>query len=235
MWTALLVLLLLGNASAIAPSAFPVELNRCKPRVMSDKPEEDVAREAAEAANLSDHEALARLILTEAVASGFLSKRCQAGSPKELMEAFGWVVLNRVHRISPNSEDPVPDAYYNVIFARAQFRSSFSSSSRNPYSKIFLCPLEVKTYLQHAGTGVEGALVLHRQAREVAARVIEIYQKSGIPKEFAGITNFYLPYQEPIESNRPAWAKDSDPTKNKGYVDLIKVASKPCAEFYKIK
>lgn len=217
-----------------APS-LPAELNKCKPQTAKGKSEEVFAREAAEAANLNDHEVFGRLLLAEAAAAGVLSKRCNAASTNALMEAMGWVVMTRVEKLSPDKEDPKPDAFYNVIFEPKQFRTSFSGAASNPYAKIFLCPMEVKTFVPGAGTGLEAGLAAYNEAKKVAARIMETYQRSGIPSENARVTNYFLPLAEMANAQRPKWAKNEDPTKNKGYVDLLKVAAKPCAEFYRVK
>ncbi len=235
MKTQILAALLFAPWVSLYAGPLPVELNRCKAQSEKDKPEEVFAREAAEGANLSDHEVLGRLLLAEAVASGYVSKRCNAANLQSLMEGFGWVVINRVQKISPDKDDPKPDAFYNVIFEPRQFRTSFSASANNSVSKIFLCPTEVKTYVEQAGTGLEAALSVYKQAKEVAARIMETYQKSGIPAEYARITHYFLPYAEFMGAQRPKWAKNPSPAKNKGYVDLLKQPVKPCAEFYRIK
>jgi hypothetical protein len=230
-WTAALIVLLFSSQSY---GYLPSELNKCKPRLEKGKTEEQIAREAAEGANLSDHEVFGRLILSESLASGILTKRCNASNIGVLMEAIAWAVINRVQKLSPDKEDPKPDAFYNVIFEARQFRTSFSSASTNPFSKIFLCPTEAKIYTAPGETGLDAALALYKQAKEVAARVMEVYQKSGIPAERLKVSNYYLPYSE-VNAERPKWAKDPDPTKNKGYVDVLKVTDKPCAEFYRAK
>lgn len=218
-----------------AINTLPTELLRCKPHTAKGKSEEAVAREAAEAANLTDHEVFGRLLLAEAASAGVFDKRCNAASANALMEAIGWVIMTRVEKLSPDKEDPKPDAFYNVIFAPKQFRTSFSGAATNPYAKIFLCPLEVKTFVPGAGTGLEAGLVVYGEAKKVAARIMETYQKSGIPSENARITNYFLPFADATNTQRPKWAANSDPTKNKGYVDLLKVPAKSCAEFYRIK
>lgn len=220
--------------SSQAFAFLPSELNKCKPRTEKGKTEEEFAREAAEAANFNDHEVFARLILSETLASGILSKRCNAANQGALMEAIGWAVMVRVDKLSPDREDPKPDAFYNVIFEPRQFRTSFSGATTNPFSKIFLCPTEAKNYTQPGATGVEGALAIYKQAKDVAAKIMETYQKSGIPADRAKISNYFLPYSE-VNAERPKWAKNPDPTKNKGHVDVLKIADKPCAEFYRAK
>lgn len=232
----------LWNLSALFLFAFsvqafaflPIELNKCKPRSEKGKPEEEFAREAAEAANFNDHEVFARLVLSETMASGILTKRCNAPSQAALMEAIGWAIMVRVDKLSPDREDPKPDAFYNVIFEPRQFHTSFSSATTNPFSKIFLCPTEAKNYTQPGASGVEGAMAIYKLAKDTAAKIMETYQKSGIPADRAKISNYYLPYSE-VNAERPKWAKNPDPTKNKGYVDVLKVADKPCAELYRAK
>lgn len=220
---------------SVLAESLPRELNKCRPQVSKEQTEEAFAREAAEAANIGDHEAVSRLILTEAAAAGFFSKRCGGINFKPLMEAMAWVVINRVDKISPDKEDPKPDAYFDVIFAAGQFRSAFSASSKNPYAKIFLCPMEIKSYLDSAGAGLEVPLATFKQAKAVAAKVIETYQKSGIPAEYVGVRNYFLPMFDGQNAERPSWAKDPEPKKNKGYVELFKGVTGPCAEFYRLK
>jgi len=210
------------------PVAKPVEMLKCKP---AGTKEENKVREAAESLNLSDHEVLSRLIFSEALSTGYWSKRCNAPSVESLMEAIAWGVMNRVANYSPNRDDPKPDAIFHVIFAQKQFSTSFSSYNDNPFAKAFLCPLEARRYLEKVES-TEEAYDIYTKAKETAAGVLVKYQQSGIPALFANITHFFYGYSEFGGGARPAWAKDPDPAKNKGYVQLIS-GEKPCAEFYR--
>lgn len=206
----------------------PVELLKCKP---SAKKEETAAREAAEDANLSDHEVLSRLILAESLSTGFWMKKCKAPGDEALMEAIGWGVMNRVQRYSPKKDDPKPDAYFHVVFAQKQFSTSFSGAQDNVFARTFLCPLVAQEYLDKAEPQVF-AVDLWVKAKEVASRIMDTYQKSGIPPNYQKITHFFYPYSEFFGEVRPAWAKDPDPAKNAGYMPVMNV-EKPCAEFYR--
>jgi|GEM_PF-1912096 len=206
----------------------PVELLKCKP---ASSKGEAKAREAAEAANFSDHEVLSRLIFTESLSTGFWTKKCNAASAESLMEAIGWLIVNRVDKYSPKRDDPRPDAFFHVIFAPKQFRTSFSSKGDNPFARSFLCPLEAQKYFASAGVTDE-AYNVYAQAKEVAAHILDKYQRTGLDPHYSKIVNVFYPYSEFGGQDRPTWAKDPDPTENKGFVKLIE-GEKPCAEFYR--
>lgn len=206
--------------------AKPVELLKCKP---APKKEEAAAQAAAEEENFSDHESFARLILAETLSTGYISGKCEAPSIDGLMEAIGWGVINRVKIYSPMKDDPKPDAYAHVIYRPKQFSTSFSNKNDNPFAVVFLCPLKAKAYLEKAGSK-EDAFMLYERAKKTASEIMDKYQRSGIPVANHKLTHFFYPYSE-FSSERPTWARDPDPSKNKGYVNLLG-GQKPCVEFY---
>lgn len=206
--------------------AIPFELLKCKP---AEKKPENAARVAAEGQNFSDHESFSRLVLSESLSTGFFAGRCEAPSVEALMESIAWGIINRVKKYSPSKDDPKPDAYSYVIYQPKQFSPSFSPAEANPFSRIFLCPYKSAEYLQKSGSKEE-SLALYSKAKEVSARVMDSYQRSGIPVANAKLTQFFYPHSE-FAAERPAWAKDADPTKNKGYVNVLG-GEKPCVEFY---
>lgn len=206
----------------------PTELLKCN---SPSAKEETKVREAAEAVNFSDHEVLGRLIFTETMVTGFFAKKCSAASAESLMEAIGWLIINRVDKYSPKRDDPKPDAIFHEVFARKGFSSSFSSKDNNPFARSFLCPLESQKYLESAKSTDEG-YSLYVQAKEVAARILDKYTRTGIDPRFSKVRNVFYPYSEFGGQERPSWAKDPDPAKNKGFVKLVE-GEKPCAEFYK--
>ncbi|NJM10454.1 MAG: hypothetical protein HC883_06310 [Bdellovibrionaceae bacterium] len=146
------------------------------------------------------------------------------------MEAIGWGVMNRVNNYSPKRDDPKPDAIYHVIFGQKQFSTSFSSYNNNPFAKAFLCPLAAKSYLDKIGSKEE-AYDIFMVAKEVAARILEKYQRTGVDPAYTKVTHFFYPYSEFGGDKRPPWAKDPDPVKNKGYMKRL-AGGKPCVEFY---
>lgn len=204
----------------------PVELLKCKPAL---RKEEAAALAAAEDENFNDHESFTRLILAETLSTGYISGKCEAPGIDGLMEAIAWGVINRVKKYSPNKEDPKADAYTHVIYQPKQFTTSFSGKNKNPFAVIFLCPLKAKEYLEKAGSK-EDAFTLYTRAKKAASEVMDRYQRSGIPAANVKLSQFFYPYSE-FSNERPAWAKDPDPTKNKGYVNLFN-SPKPCVEFY---
>ena len=210
------------------PVVKPVELLKCKP---ASSKEEAKVREAAEALNFSDHEVLSRLIFSETLATGYFAKRCNAPSAEMIMEGIGWTIINRVDKYSPKRDDPKPDAIFHVAFQRRQFSPSFSVKNDNPFARAFLCPFDAQKYLESVKSAEDG-YSLYSLAKEVAARILDQYQRKGIDVRFSRVTNVYYPYSEFAGQVRPSWAKDPDPTKNKGFVKLIE-GEKPCAEFYK--
>lgn len=219
------------DAGAVAKGpvvAKPTQLLKCKP---APKAEETKAREASEEENFSDHEVLARLIFSETLSTGYYKKVCEAASDEALMEAIGWGVVNRVDKYSPKRDDPKPDAFFHIVFQPRQFRTSFSGKNDNPYARYFLCPDLAAEYFQKAES-TENALAVYAKAKEVAARIIDTYQRSGLPTNYSKITHFFFPHSDQGGNTRPSWAKDPDPKKNKGYVNVLNV-EKPCAEFYR--
>ncbi len=210
------------------PVTKPIEIMKCKP---ASSQEEAKAREAAEALNFSDHEVLSRLIFSETLATGYFANRCDAPGAEVLMEAIGWTIINRVDKYSPKRDDPKPDAIFHVVFQRRQFSTSFSAKNENPFARSFLCPFEAQKYLDGVSSPEDG-YSLYVEAKEVAARILDQYQRKGINVRFSRVSNMYYPYSEFAGQVRPSWAKDPDPMKNKGFVKLIE-GEKPCAEFYK--
>ncbi len=204
----------------------PDELLKCKPAA---KKEEAAAQEAAESENFSDHESFSRLVLAEGLATGYFAAKCEAPSVDALMEAIAWGIINRVKKYSPKRDDPKPDAYSHIIFQPKQFTTSFSGKGDNPFAKAFLCPLSIRSYLEKVGSK-EDAIALYGKAKEISAKVIDKYQRSGIPVANVKLSRFFYPYSE-LALQRPKWASDPDPAKNKGYVNLLGGA-KPCVEFY---
>ncbi len=241
---ALLLLLALNSAGVFAqndspaapsessrprqPPAKPTELLRCKP---ASSNEEAKAREAAEAANFSDHEVLSRLIFSEALATGYWAKKCEAADAVSLMDAIGWMIINRVDRYSPKRDDPKPDAIFHEVFASKQFTPSFSGKGNNIFAVMFLCPYEAEKYLTDVKSKIE-AYSIYLQSKEVAARILDKYTRTGIDPKYSKIRNVFFPYSDFGGAVRPEWAKDPDPTKNKGFVKIIE-GQKPCAEFYR--
>lgn len=210
-----------------APLIKPIDLLKCKP---ASSQEEAKAREAAEIQNFSDHEVLGRLIYSEGLATGFFAQKCKSPSADSLMEAIGWVVLNRVDKYSPRRDDPKSDALFHVVFAKNQFATSFRGKS-NPFARAFLCPLEAQKYLESVKS-TDNAYSIYQQAKEIAAKLLDKYQRGGIDVRFSKLNHFFFPYSESGGGKRPTWAKDPDPAKNPGYVKIIE-GEKPCAEFYK--
>lgn len=225
-----LAFLNLANAADEAPKGRtvgkPAELLKCQP---ASKKEEAAALAAAEEENFNDHESFARLILAETLSTGYVSGKCEAPGIDGLMEAIAWGVVNRVKKYSPSKEDPKSDAWAHVIYQPKQFTTSFSGKNNNPFAMIFLCPLKAKDYLEKAGSK-EDALALYMRAKKAASEVMDKYQRSGIPAANVKLSQFFYPHSE-FSTERPAWAKESDPTKNKGYVNLFN-SQKPCVEFY---
>lgn len=219
------------RASVTANSSSAVELGGCNPQRLSEKePEETFARKEAEKAGLSKEEILARLIYSESLSSGYWNKKCQAKSGDDVMAAVGWGVMNRVKGKMKTSLD----AYSDVVFAKMQFRTSFSSKNDNPFAAAFLCPAKSQGYLDQC-SDKPSADKLYRTAQDTAKKIIDEYEKSGIPTNYKGVTNFFYPQSEFFGEMRPAWAKNPDPTKNKGYVNILNVTEKPCVEYYRLK
>ncbi|MGZ3775435.1 MAG: hypothetical protein ACXVCY_13895 [Pseudobdellovibrionaceae bacterium] len=220
-----------AKVSSTIQASGVVELGGCKSQKISDQePEEIFARKEAEKAGISREEILARLIYSESLSSGYWKGTCQAKSGEDVMAAVGWGVINRVHERKKNSLD----VYSDVVFAKMQFRTSFSSKKENPFAAAFLCPLRSQNYLNGC-SGAPSADKLYKTAQDTARKIIEEYEKTGIPKDYKGITNFFYPKSEFFGEMRPSWAKESDPTKNKGYVNILNVTSNPCVEYYRLK
>jgi hypothetical protein len=211
----------------LAALSKPAELGRCIPQKDSfNGTEETYARREAEKARLSDHEVLARLIFSESLSTGYWRRQCNAPSDKLIMETIGWGIMNRVEKFKQNS-----DPYYDVVFQKNQFRTSFSTKKNNPFAASFLCPLKAQDYLDRAGTNAS-ALDLYREAKSISKKIVDQFKTHGIPLSFRGITNFFYPKSEFFGELRPSWAKNSIPEKNLGYLDLLKSRA-PCVEFYK--
>lgn len=217
-----------ANPSQIAqvapiPKVEPAELQNCKPQ----GPEfEANALRAAKAAKLTNSEVLARLIYAESLSTGFWKGRCKANSAQDIFTTIGWGIMNRVQK--SRSSDP----YYATIFAKSQFGTSFyaTPAKDNPFSRAFLCPLSAKDYLPKSFSADE----LFAQAQKTADDIIGEYGESKtIPAGYKGITNFFYPRSEFYGELRPGWAPNTDPTKNKGYLNLMK-SENPCVEYYRL-
>ena len=163
------------------------------------------------------------------MSTGYITGQCEAPGIDGLMEAIAWGVINRVQKYSPKKDDPKPDAYSHVIYQPKQFSSSFSGKNDNPFAVIFLCPMKARAYLEKAGSK-ENAFALYNRAKKAASEVMDKYQRSGIPVANSKLSQFFYPHSE-FSTERPAWAKDPDPEKNKGYVNILG-GQKPCVEFY---
>lgn len=212
-----------------------IELENCKPQVdKATNSEEVFARKAAEKNDLSKYEILARLIYSESLSSGYWKGTCNAHSGEDIMQAIGWGAMNRIKTKLATSLN----AYTDVVFAKMQFRTSFSSKKENPFAQAFLCPLKSQKYLNEI-TGKNTAKItaekLFKTAQETAQKIIDSYEKNGIPAEYKGVTNFFYPESEFFGEMRPAWAKNPEAAKNKGYVNILNVAQKPCVEYYRLK
>lgn len=205
-----------------------IELAGCKPQEdLKTKNEESFAKAEAEKNDLPKEEILARLIYSETLSTGYWHGLCEAPSVKSMMEGIGWGVMKRVKAKEKSHLDP----YKEAIFAPKQFRTSFSGKKENPFAEAFLCPLKSDAYLSKA-TVKTGAVDLYKQAQDIAKTIIANYEKSGLPADYKKITNFFYPKSEFFGEMRPAWAKDKDPSKNKGYKNILKVNQNPCIEFY---
>ncbi|WP_413289465.1 hypothetical protein [Bdellovibrio sp. HCB337] len=208
-----------------------IELADCKPQVdPRTNTEEKFARNEAEKAGLSKEELLARLIYSEGLSTGYWKKKCNANTDDDIMKNIGWGIMNRVKTRASTTLD----AYSDVIFGKNQFRTSFSRARANPFANAFLCPLKSQKYLDGATEKVD-AKELYKKTQAIAESIIAEYERSGIPTTYKGITNFFYPYSEFFGEIRPEWAKDKDPSKNRGYLNILKVARKPCVESYKLR
>lgn len=211
-----------GNSTQVHP---PVELGKCIPTFTDSASEESLAKIEAQRAELKNVEVLARLIFSEALSSGYWNSRCEADSSKELMESIGWGILNRVK--TSRSKQP----YFDVVFKKQQFRTSFSGRGRNSFAVFFLCPLKADDYLRFAKKKLP-ASDLYQQAEEIARQIVAQFEASGIPPRFQGIQNFFYPKSEFFGELRPSWAKNPVPEKNRGYLNLLR-SKNPCVEFYR--
>jgi hypothetical protein len=151
------------------------------------------------------------------------------------MTSIGWGILNRVSRqlsgrASGNRGSAKP--YYDVIFARGQFRTSFSGKKKdpNPFATAFLCPHKARDYSKGTPKSASADSVFG-QAEKIADQLIKGFEANGIPEKYKGITNFFYPHSEFFGEKRPTWARNQNPVQNKGYIDLG-WPGKPCVEFY---
>lgn len=219
-------------AKPVRPISYAqVELNNCQPQeeAASKKTEEDFAKTAAQNNDLPKEEILARLIFSETLSTGFFKNHCQAPSAEAIMESIGWGVMKRVAA----KKKTVLDPYTAVVFAKMQFRTSFSGKKKNDFAEAFLCPLRSANYLKEATTPVDAA-ALYKKAQETAQKVIGQYEEKGLSLKYKKITNFFYPRSEFFGEMRPSWAKDKDLKKNKGYVNILEVFENPCVEFYEL-
>lgn len=210
-----------------ATVSMPQNLGNCQP---ASQAEEKMARKWAEENGLSKEEILARLIYSEALSTGYWKNKCNAESDVAIMKSIGWGVMNRVQSKAKQNLD----AYSDVIFAKNQFRTSFSGKKENPFATSFLCPLQADSYLKSSDRKIR-ALALFSKTREVAENIVREYEKTGIPKKYQGITNFFYPESEFFGELRPAWAPHKEFFKNSGYIDTVGASTKPCVETYKLK
>lgn len=146
------------------------------------------------------------------------------------MTAIGWGVLNRVKRRNGRELED----FSSVIFSPGQFRTSFSSKKKNPFAVAFLCPLKSKEYLEESSRPADPQ-DLYGLARSVSNKILGIFNKTGIPEEYNGITNFFYPYSEFFGDRRPKWAPNKVGRKNNGYLNILNVNDRPCVESYRIK
>jgi hypothetical protein len=223
-----------GGASAAKPAQAinyaAIELGGCKPQEdLKTKSEEGFAKAEAEKNDLPKEEMLARLIYSESLSTGYWHGHCEAPSVKSVMKGIGWGVMKRVTAKAKSQLDP----YKEAIFAPKQFRTSFSGKKENAFAEAFLCPLKSDSYLDKSTINI-GAAALYKQAQDIAKEIIVNYEKSGLPTEYKKITNFFYPKSEFFGEMRPAWAKDKDPSKNKGYKNILEVKQNPCIEFYEL-
>lgn len=210
----------------------PVELGKCQP---PDIDEEKTVKGWAGDAGLSKEEILARLIYSESLSTGYWKKMCNAESEEAIMRNIGWGVMYRVNsKLKLNA-----DGYYETIFQKSQFRTSFarnykdqkaSLTKENPFAKAFLCPLSADTYLKDSKSQTT-ALKLFQKSREIAKSIIEEYEKTKIPSKYQGITNFFYPKSEIYGHLLPNWAKDN----RNEMVNLVDdYKTNPCVESYKL-
>lgn len=222
--------------------ALPVELLHCQPAKAAAGAvgfsEEAAARQAAEAAGLGREDILARLILAEALSTGYWSGRCQAASGTSLFEGIGWGVARRVlDQAGRGAKSVSSQAVYDVVFARNQFRTSFSGRGKpNPFAQALLCPASAQAYLDQAGRHETAALTLFTEARRVASGILtqldaHLAQGKSLSHPALRASNFFYPHSERYGDMRPPWAALSDPRRNPGYLPLS-AEERPCVEFY---
>lgn len=194
--------------------------------------EESFARKKAEEAGLSREEILARLIYSESISSGYWNNKCNAPSGEAVMESVGWGIMNRVKA----KLKKVSDGYSEAIFEKKQFRTSFSQSEKS-FAIDFLCPLKAQAYLNQGSekrpNEEYSAEKLYQTAQNTAKKIIEKYEDKGIPKDYQNIGNFFYPESDFMGHVRPTWAPKLKPEDNVGYMNILKVAEKPCVEFYR--
>ena len=218
-----------SSVSAARPGYAPVNLGDCKPALDPKTNTEEVfARNASEKADLSNAEILARLIYSESLSTGYWNGKCNAKSDLDIMTGIGWGIMNRIKGKSGKTP------YADVIFGKSQFRTSFSGKKDNPFAEAFLCPSKSQNYLNQTSTK-EKSIDLYRRAQQLSEKIVAEFEATKIPPAYSGITNFFYPQSEFFGEMRPTWAPDKDATKNKGYMNILKVADKPCVEFYKLK
>lgn len=209
-----------------------VELNNCVPKNGPDGRPEGPVEAAAERADLPKEEILARLIFGETLSTGFFKGRCEVdpkiqAPEKAIMEAQGWCILKRVHDLKKIKQDP----YTAAIFAKGQFRTSFSANEQNPFSVAFLCPLKASTYLETT-TLKPKANELYKQAQEMSRKLIAEYEAKGIPAKYKRNIHFFSPNSEFGGNIRAPWAPSKVARENPGYAPLLGDVDKPCVEFY---
>lgn len=222
------------NPEKNGDSVFQDLINSSDPKNIN---EEIYVKIKAESAGLGDAEILARLIYSEALSTGYWKNKCSAPSADDLMKSIGWSLMNRVEKIKKKPGNP----YWSVVFQPQQFATSFSSNvkqGRKSFATYFMCPLK-GNYINCNSQNVcrdQTAKKIYESAVSIADKIITEYtNKTGIPAEYRGITNFFYPQSEFFGEMRPLWAKNIDPSKNKGYINILKVTDKPCVEFYRIK
>lgn len=206
--------------------AVPTELQNCRPCEIGG--EETCARAAADRAGITGEDALARLIFAEALSTGYWKNRCNApGGQAQLLESIAWGVMNRIGR-PPATSGRIKD----VVFARSQFRASFSGARGNPFSTAFLCPQRAQHYLKDASPGrSRDAGAIFQSAEATTQRVIAEFNRGGIPRDRQNISNFFYPRSEHFGEIRPSWAANTDPAMNRGYSPVLGSVN-PCVEFY---
>lgn len=214
-----LILAEVTSSAATSANGAPLELQNCRP---AHQNQEQSAREAANAAALNEEDLLARLIFSEALSTGFWKNRCSSPSNSRLFSSLGWSMLARAKKFdSANIK--------KMIFAKNQFRTSFSHHRDNPFATAFLCPLKAQAYLP----STTSASALFEEALAISRQILGDARSSGVPSEYAPITNFFYPRSEFFGEIRPSWAPHTDPNNNRGFQNLLKTPN-PCVEFYSL-